>query len=134
MLLDDIYVMWIPILVVALMAALGWWRGVNRELVVSAAIALSALIALQWATQERWALDLSKTFSGLGPGEWQFFLTLVLVGLVVTVVGYGLGGLFARRGLSSTSRTLGALLGLANGAALAGWILRAAYEGLVNKQ
>ena len=41
----------------------------------------------------------------------------------MTVVGYGLGGLFARRGLSSTSRTLGALLGLMNGAALTGWVL-----------
>ena len=65
-----------PILVIALMAALGWWRGVYRELIVSAAIVLSALVALQWATQERWALDLSNTFNGLGPGEWQFFLRL----------------------------------------------------------
>jgi uncharacterized membrane protein required for colicin V production len=134
MLLDDIYIMWIPILVVALMGALGAWRGVYREVGVSAAIVLAALIVVQWATRERWASDLSATFSGLGAGEWQFFLTLVLLFLIVSVVGYGLGGLFARRTFSSTPRVLGALLGLANGAALTGWILRAAYEGLVNKQ
>jgi|GEM_PF-2730074 len=134
MLLDDIYIMWIPILVVALMGALGAWRGVYREVAVSAAIVLAALIVVQWATRERWASDLSATFTGLGAGEWQFFLTLVLMFLIVSVVGYGLGGLFARRTFSSTPRVLGALLGLANGAALAGWVLRAAYEGLVNKQ
>ena len=134
MLLDDIYVMWIPILAVALMTALGVWRGVYREIPVAAAIALSALIVVQWAGQDRWARDLSTTFSGLGVGEWQFFLTLVLMGLIVAVVGYGLGGLFARRSLSSPSRVLGGILGLANGAALAGWVLRAAYEGLVNRQ
>ncbi len=134
MLLDDIYIMWIPILVVALMGALGAWRGVYREIAVSAAIVLSALIVVQWATRERWASDLSSTFTGLGAGEWQFFLTLVLLFLIVSVVGYGLGGLFARRTFSSTPRVLGALLGLANGAALTGWVLRAAYEGLVSKQ
>ncbi|HKP53477.1 MAG TPA: CvpA family protein [Chloroflexia bacterium] len=134
MLLDDIYVMWIPILVVALMGALGAWRGVYREIAVSASIVLSALIVVQWATRDRWASDLSATFSGLGAGEWQFFLTLVLMVLIVSVVGYGLGGLFARRSLSSTPRTLGALLGVANGAALTGWVLRSAYEGLVSRQ
>ncbi len=126
--------MWIPILVVALMAALGAWRGVYRELAVSASVVLSALIVVQWATRERWSQDLSKALNGLGAGEWQFFLTLVLMGLIVAVVGYGLGGLFTRRSLSSTTRMLGALLGLANGAALTGWVLRAAFEGLVNKQ
>jgi hypothetical protein len=136
MLLDDIYVMWIPILVVALMAALGAWRGVYREIPVSASIVLSALIVMQWATQDKWswARDLNGTFGGLSVGEWQFYLTLVLMALLVTVMGYGLGGLFSRRSMSSTARTLGGVLGLANGAALAGWVLRSAYFGLTNTQ
>lgn len=134
MLLDDVYVMWIPVLVIAGMGALGAWRGVYRELGVSAAIALAALIIVQWATRDRWPRDLSQTITGLGEGEWQFFLSLVLMVLIVAVVGYGLGGIFARRGNSTTSRTLGALLGLANGAALTGWVLRGAYDGLGDRQ
>jgi uncharacterized membrane protein required for colicin V production len=134
MLLDDIYVMWIPILVVALMTALGAWRGVYREIPVSVSIVLSALIAMQWATQDpwSWARDLNSAFSGLSVGEWQFYLTMVLMALLVAVMGYGLGGLFSRRSMSTTARTLGGLLGLANGAALTGWVLRSAYFGLTN--
>ncbi len=129
---NELYTVWLPLALVVLLGLVGLLRGVVREAIISGAIVLGALVIEQWA--DRWAKDIFDVYAGPGPGWEQFILSLVLMLLIVFVVGYGLGSLLVRDRLSAGSRLLGGLLGLANGTALAGWLLRYAYGNLDGAQ
>ena len=127
---NDIFVIWLPIVFALLLGALGFIRGVRRESIVSLSIVLGGLILMLWASS--WATDLHDyVFSNLSVADWQVALGYVVFGLVVLVAGYGLASALTPRGApTAISRTGGFLLGLANGAAIAGWIMRNHYLAL----
>lgn len=115
-----------------LFAIVGALRGVVREALVSAAIVLGGLIITLWAGQ--WSPGLHDLYSGMGQGQEEFTLAFSVLWLVVLVVGYGMGGFVPKGPQSSTTRIVGFLLGLANGAAVAGWSLRLAFSDLQDAQ
>src|SRR5215210_1976238 len=131
---DMLYTIWLPIAITLLFGLLGFLRGLWREAVVSAAIAIGALIVQQWATSDRWVADIGEVMGSADPGWIQFLLSVAIMLLTVLLVGYLMGTRLVRRQLGASSRLAGGLLGLANGSALAGWMLRYAYEGLDRTQ
>jgi uncharacterized membrane protein required for colicin V production len=128
----DLYTTWLPAALIVVMALVGLIRGVRREAVVSASIVLGALIIEQWA--DLWASDINSFYNALNKGQEQFILSLVVMLLCVAAVGYGLGSAVSRGSLTSGARLAGGLLGIVNGSALAGWLLRYAYANLDNAQ
>jgi uncharacterized membrane protein required for colicin V production len=127
--LNDIFVIWLPIIFALLLAALGFVRGVRREAIVSLAVVLGGLILTVWASS--WATDVASVIPGLAVADWQATLGYIVMGLVVLAAGYGLASALVTRGpITAASRLGGFLLGLANGAAIAGWIMRNHYLAL----
>lgn len=127
---DALYTIWLPIAITLLFGLLGFLRGLWREAVVSAAIVIGALIVQQWATPDRWVQDIGEVINNAEPGWIQFILSAAILLPTVLLVGYLLGTRLVSGPLSASSRWAGAFLGLANGSALAGWLLRYAYVGL----
>jgi hypothetical protein len=131
----DILIIWAPLALVLIMGLLGLLRGARREAVVSLAIVIGALIITVWISPGSgagsWAIDLQAAFSGLGLQGTETWLGVILLLLVALVIGYGMGSAVVARGpMSGMMRLGGFLLGLANGAALSGWLLRNYYLAL----
>src|SRR5881392_2756564 len=129
---DQIYTIWFPLGIMLLFAVLGVLRGVVREALVSVSLALGALIITLWAGE--WSQGLHDIYAGMGQGQEEFVLSFSVLWLVLLVVGYGMGGFVPKQPLSSRSRLAGGLLGLVNGAAVAGWSLRLAFINLHDAQ
>ena len=131
----EVFTVGLPVVVTVLLGIIGLAQGLRREAVVSLSIMLAALIIQQWVTRERWVGDVEEALPfDLGTGWVQFTLSLVIMLLTVLFVGYLLGNRLVTTRPSAGSRLLGGVLGLMNGAALAGWLLRAAYEGFYGAQ
>jgi uncharacterized membrane protein required for colicin V production len=130
--MTEIFTVFVPVFLALVFAVFGVLRGAWREAIVSAAIVLAALINKQWA--ERWASDLNELSTGIGRDQAEFWLSVLIMVLVVLVVGYILGSALIKGKPSATSRMLGGLLGLLNGSALAGWLLLSAYVSLDGAQ
>src|SRR4051794_285045 len=122
---DQIYTIWFPLGITLLFGILGVLRGPIREGLVSAALVLAGLIITQWAGQ--WSQGVHEVYTGMSQGQEEFTLSFSVLWLVVLVVGYGMGGFVPKQPLTSRSRLAGGLLGLVNGAAVAGWSLRLAF-------
>ncbi|MEO8286382.1 MAG: CvpA family protein [Chloroflexota bacterium] len=128
--LTDVFVIWLPVVLAVVMGIIGLLRGTRREAVVSISIVLAALIMSVWGTP--WATDLHSMFSGVSQADTQNILGIIVFLLIALVIGYGLGSALVQRGrLAPMSRLGGLLIGLANGAALGGWILRNYYNSLL---
>lgn len=128
--LTDILIIWVPVAIAVIMGLVGLLRGVRREAVVSLAIVLGALIVSVWGGS--WANDIHAAFTNFGQQDTQTWLGVVVLVLVTLVIGYGLGSAIVARGpMSGMSRLGGFLVGLANGAALGGWLLRNYYNALL---
>lgn len=125
---DQIYTIWLPLIITVVFAVVGIMRGVLREAIVAASVVLAAFINLQWG--ENWSQGLKDMFPSIDKGQGQFVLSLVVLWLIVLVVGYGLGTLAPKQQVNSTSWISGMLMGLITGAAMAGLTLRYAYMGL----
>lgn len=119
-----LYTTWLPIALAVILGIIGAFRGAIREAVVSVSVLLSALIIQTWVAL--WAGDILGLYPNMDSFVVNIILALIVMVLVVLVVGYGLGNL-VNSAVPPVGRLLGALLGLANGAAIAGWILRQAY-------
>lgn len=119
---DIVYAIWLPLAIMLVFGVVGFIRGAAREIVVAAAVALGAFIVSQWAGQ--WAAGLYGVYTGVAQEQQQFILSLVVLWLIVLVIGYGVGGYLPRERPTVQSRMAGGLLGLATGAALAGWSMR----------
>ncbi len=126
---NQIYTIWLPLLITVVFAVIGMVRGVVREAIVAASVVLAAFINLQW-TDKVWADSLNEIFPGMDKGQEQFILSLIVLWLIVPVVGYGLGTLLPKEQLATRSWIGGMLLGLLSGAAVAGLTLLYAYTGL----
>ncbi|MDQ3704029.1 MAG: zinc-ribbon domain-containing protein [Chloroflexota bacterium] len=129
---SDILAMALPVVLAIVMGILGAARGFRREAIVSGSIVLGALIVQQWASL--WATDLYDMYTGVSREMQQVALSQVLMSLIVLVIGYGLGSLVPRGRVPSGSRVGGLLLGLANGSAIGGWLLRYIYTSLDGAQ
>jgi hypothetical protein len=129
--MDLIYTVVLPLAAVVVFALLGMMRGARREAYVSGSIVLAALLITQWAVI--WGEDLTDYITGLRAGDAAFYVSLALMTLIVLVIGYGLGSSVVRGAPTGTSRTLGLTLGILNGAAFAGYILREAFISLDNR-
>ncbi len=126
----DILIIWAPLALVLIMGLLGLLRGAQREAVVSLAIVLGALVISVWSGS--WASDLHASFSSLGQQDTETWLGVIVIVLITIVIGYGMGSAVITRGpMSGMMRLGGFLLGLANGAALGGWLLRNYYNALL---
>ncbi|MDQ6693138.1 MAG: CvpA family protein [Chloroflexota bacterium] len=128
----DILIATLGIGLAILFGLMGTLRGGWREAVVSASIVIAALISEQWS--DRWAGDIYSFYSGLSQGWIQFLLSAIILVLVVLVLGYTLGGALQQGPVRGRSRTMGLVLGLLNGTAVAGWLLRYIYVSLDNAQ
>lgn len=128
--ITDILAAALPIALAIILGILGAVRGFWREAIVSASIVLGALIVQQWASS--WADDLYGMYTGVSREWQQVILSQTLLVLIVLVLGYGLGTLISREPLSGGSRVGGLLLGLMNGSAIGGWLLRYVYVSLDN--
>ncbi|MFL5732164.1 MAG: CvpA family protein [Chloroflexia bacterium] len=129
---DQIYTIWFPLGITLLLAIIGTLRGAVREGIVSAGLILAVLIITQWSAQ--WSPELHSLIPGMSQSQEEFILSFSVLWLVLIVVGYGMGGFVPRGPLSSTSRLSGFLVGLLNGAAVAGWSLRLAFQHLHDAQ
>ncbi|HEX8599555.1 MAG TPA: zinc-ribbon domain-containing protein [Chloroflexia bacterium] len=129
---SDILAMALPVVLAILMGILGTVRGFRREAIVSGSIVLGAHIVQQWAAL--WSFDLYGMYTGVSREMQQVVLSHLLLSLIVLVIGYGLGSLVPRGRVSSGSRVGGLLLGLANGSAIGGWLLRYIYTSLDGAQ
>src|SRR5436190_1044476 len=128
--LTDILVIYLPLALPIIMGIVGLFRGARREAVVSFSIALAALIIAVWG--EAWSNDIHDSFTNFGTLETRTWLGVITLILVTLVVGYGLGSATTPRGpMTAMSRLGGLLIGLGNGAALGGWILRNYYNALL---
>ncbi len=87
---------------------------------------------MQWAAS--WAKDMSGMITGVSREWQQVVLSYVLMILIVLTLGYGLGGFLGKTVLTASTRMAGLLLGVVNGAALAGWLLRYVYVSLDGAQ
>jgi hypothetical protein len=119
---DQIYALWLPLAITLAFGVVGLIRGVLREAFVAASVVLAALINFQWAGQ--WGEGLYSFYKGISQREEQFIISAVVLWLIVLVIGYGLGSLLPKGSVSMPWRLLGGMLGLAAGAAVAGWSLR----------
>lgn len=125
---DQIYTIWLPLIITVVFAVVGMMRGVLREAIVAASVVLAGFINLQWG--ENWSQGLKDMFPDIDKGQGQFFLSLIVLWLIVPVVGYGLSTLLPKQETDSRSWIGGMLMGLASGAAVVGLTLRYAYSGL----
>ena len=119
---DQIYIIWLPLGITLLFGIIGALRGALRTAIVGASVVLAAEIIFQWAGQ--WGAGLYSIFTGIEQRQQQFILSFALLWMVVLVAGFALGSLLPKERITGTSRLVGALLGLATGAAVAGWSLR----------
>ncbi|HEX8230590.1 MAG TPA: hypothetical protein VF826_14925 [Chloroflexia bacterium] len=129
---SDILAMALPVVLAIVMGIFGALRGFRREAIVSGSTVLGALIVQQWVSL--WADDLYGMYTAVSREMQQVALSHVLLSLIVLVIGYGLGSLVPRGRVSSGSRVGGLLLGLANGSAIGGWLLRYIYTSLDGAQ
>jgi len=119
----------LPVAVVLIMfIPIGLWRGLLREWVACAGIALGILLAV--AAGARWG-DGFAQFANMEPQLGRFAVAAGLFLASVLLLGYG-GGLALpyRPDLSWANRGLGALLGLGNGLLIIGGLLRLMQEYL----
>ena len=129
---DQIVTIWLPTGIALAVGVIGMLRGAVREAVVAASVVLAALINTQWAGQ--WSDGIYELFPNMDQGQQEFALSTVVLWLVVLGLGYGLGSVLSRERPIRASRIGGFLLGLATGAAVAGFMLLYAYEFLDGAQ
>ena len=109
---------------VLLIAALnGFRRGALKEAVALIGILLGTLLVMLWG--ERWGVMVARR-TGWQPGTGQWIAAMGLLWGTALLSGYGSGVLLPRRKdrMPPALRGGGALLGLLNGALLAGFSLR----------
>jgi hypothetical protein len=110
------------VLIVLLSMPLGFWRGVNREIFVAAAILLGMTLAATW--NERWGGRVADWLS-TGHAMGRFLAAMGLIGVSTLIIGYG-GGALAARGarIGRWGRLTGAALAAATGVVLLALALR----------
>ncbi|MGH2533752.1 MAG: CvpA family protein [Thermomicrobiales bacterium] len=118
--------------IVLLAMPLGFWRGVGREVFVSAGILLGIVVANAWA--ERWGRQAADWFS-LEVSTARFWTTIGLVLASTLVLGYGGGAVAASEvSLGFFGRVAGAFVAAANASVLLVWALAIIVRDIADAQ
>src|SRR5688572_19973505 len=102
-------------LIVALFAAIGFWRGAVKEVVVTAGIFAGSALAYSWA--DPWGGDLADLVE-LRADVARIVVAAVALIAVTLVLGYGGSALVGSPEVGLSSRLLGAGLAAINGGLL----------------
>jgi hypothetical protein len=121
------YVLDAVLIIVGLVFLIGGVRrGPLAEGLALASIVLGALLMVEWG--DVWGTDLAETIPLGSAGVTRFIVWLTLLLAPVVIIGWGGSVLLPRlQPMRIWQRIVGGLLGLANGLALAAFVLRAWY-------
>lgn len=109
------------LLLIALFAPIGYWRGPVKELLVTGGVFFGILLADFWARP--WGRDLSD-ISSIGADGGAFIVAMAFLVTATFVLGYGSGAAIAPAIFGSFARGLGAVIALFNGLLLVGFALQ----------
>jgi uncharacterized membrane protein required for colicin V production len=109
------------ILLIALFAPIGYWRGPVKELLVTFGVLFGILLADFWARP--WGRDLAE-ISAIGANGGAFVVAMAFMVTVTFVLGYGAGATLAPARFGSIARTIGAAIALFNGTLLVAFSLQ----------
>jgi uncharacterized membrane protein required for colicin V production len=116
MLLDGLFV-----LIGLLLLPIGFRRGLQREIVVTAALFVGAALSSSWARP--WGSDLADFFN-FSTGTGQFIVAAAFLLGAVVLLGYAGAAALHLEPSSGMGRLLGAFLAVVNGALVAAYLLR----------
>lgn len=109
------------LILLALFVPIGFWRGAQREVLVTLGILLGVVLGEFWAGP--WGRDLAAR-SGLSENGGVFLVAMLFLVGSSFLVGYGLGAALVVPAPGVVGRLLGALVAAGNGALLLGFALR----------
>lgn len=109
------------ILLIALFAPIGYWRGPVKELLVTFGVLFGILLADFWARP--WGRDLAD-ISAIGSNGGAFVVAMAFMVTVTFVLGYGSGAALAPARFGSIARSIGAAIALFNGILLVAFSLQ----------
>lgn len=109
------------ILLIALFAPIGYWRGPVKELLVTFGILFGILLADFWARP--WGRDLTD-YTSIGASGGAFVVAMAFVILVTFILGYGAGSAIAPTDFRPGARLIGAGIALFNGMLLVSFSLQ----------
>jgi uncharacterized membrane protein required for colicin V production len=109
------------ILLIALFAPIGYWRGPVKELLVTFGVLFGILLADFWARP--WGRDLAD-ITAIGSSGGAFVVAMAFLVTVTFVLGYGAGAAIAPTNFSRPARMIGGGIALFNGILLIGFSLQ----------
>lgn len=109
------------VVLIVLFIPIGFWRGIQREALVTLGIFLGAQLAASWA--DRWGTALANWTNLRQTGGTFFVAVLLLIGSTF-ILGYGAGAALPLPRPGAFNRVIGALIAGANGALLLSYALR----------
>lgn len=109
------------ILLIALFAPIGYWRGPVKELLVTFGVLFGILLADFWARP--WGRDLAD-ITAIGSNGGAFVVAIAFVVTVTFVLGYGIGAALAPAAFGRIARSIGAGIALFNGMLLVAFSLQ----------
>ncbi|GBD15165.1 hypothetical protein HRbin26_00051 [bacterium HR26] len=109
------------LILLALFVPIGFWRGAQREVLVTLGVLLGVVLGEFWAGP--WGQDLAAR-SGLSENGGVFLVAMLFLVGSTFLVGYGLGAALILPAPGLTGRLAGALVAAGNGALLLGFSLR----------
>lgn len=109
------------VVLIVLFIPIGFWRGIQREALVTLGIFLGAQLADSWA--DRWGTALAN-WTNLRQTGGTFFVAVLLLIASTFILGYGAGAALPIQRPGMFNRLVGALIAGANGALLLSYALR----------
>ncbi|HEX7102495.1 MAG TPA: CvpA family protein, partial [Nitrolancea sp.] len=109
------------IILISLFVPIGFWRGAQREIMVTLGILLGAALAEWWA--HPWGSDLADLTSLRDTGGAFMVAVLFLIGSTF-LLGYGAGAALPVPPPGLLARILGAIVAAGNGALILSFALR----------
>lgn len=109
------------LLLIALFAPIGYWRGPVKELLVTFGVLLGILLADFWARP--WGRDLAD-LTAIGESGGAFVVAMAFMVSVTFILGYGVGAAIAPTDFSPQARAIGAVVALFNGILLVSFSLQ----------
>lgn len=109
------------ILLIALFAPIGYWRGPVKELLVTLGVLFGILLADFWARP--WGSDLAD-ITAIGSSGGAFVVAMAFMVTVTFVLGYGAGAAIAPANFTPAARAIGAGIALFNGILLVAFSLQ----------